>query len=47
MQIIDTIPVFGTHEDNTLEQARLCARSADHFALMADGHLGYGVQLVV
>lgn len=45
MQYIDNIPVFGTHEDNTLEQARLCAQSADHFALMADGHLGYGVPI--
>jgi len=45
MQIIDNIPVFGEHEANTLEQARLCARTADHFALMADGHLGYGVPI--
>ena len=45
MQYIDNIPVFGEHEANTLEQARLCARSADHFALMADGHLGYGVPI--
>ncbi len=45
MQYIDNIPVFGEHEANTLEQARLCARDADHFALMADGHLGYGVPI--
>ncbi len=45
MQYIDNIPVFGEHEANTLEQARLCAREADHFALMADGHLGYGVPI--
>src|SRR6201992_862834 len=45
MQIIDNIPVFGEHEANTLEQARMCARHADHFALMADGHLGYGVPI--
>ena len=45
MQYIDNIPVFGTHEDNPLEQARLCTPSADHFALMADGHLGYGVPI--
>jgi tRNA-splicing ligase RtcB len=45
MQIIDNIPVFGEHEANTLEQARLCAKTADHFALMADGHLGYGVPI--
>jgi tRNA-splicing ligase RtcB len=45
MKIIDNIPVFGEHEDNTLEQARACAQKADHFALMADGHLGYGVPI--
>src|SRR5580704_13763302 len=45
MQYIDEIPVWGHHEPNTLEQARLCARSADYFALMADGHLGYGVPI--
>jgi len=45
MQYIDTIPVFGTHEANTLEQAAQCARSADRFALMADGHLGYGLPI--
>ena len=27
MQYIDNIPVWGTHEENTLEQAKLCARS--------------------
>ncbi len=45
MQYIDNIPVWGMHEENTLEQARLCARMADRFALMADGHLGYGVPI--
>jgi tRNA-splicing ligase RtcB len=45
MQFIDEIPVWGEHEANTLEQARVCARSADYFALMADGHLGYGVPI--
>ena len=45
MQYIDNIPVWGTHEENTLEQARVCARSADYVALMADGHLGYGVPI--
>jgi len=45
MQYIDNIPVWGTHEENTLEQARVCARSADYTALMADGHLGYGVPI--
>ncbi len=45
MQYIDSIPVWGEHEANTLEQAKTCARSADYFALMADGHLGYGVPI--
>jgi tRNA-splicing ligase RtcB len=45
MQYIDNIPVWGTHEENTIEQARVCARSADYVALMADGHLGYGVPI--
>jgi len=45
MQYIDTIPVWGKHEENTLEQARVCARFADSMALMADGHLGYGVPI--
>ena len=45
MQFIDKIPVWGKHEDNTLEQAKTCASHADYFALMADGHLGYGVPI--
>ncbi|HWG16990.1 MAG TPA: RtcB family protein [Acidobacteriaceae bacterium] len=45
MHFIDEILVWGQHEENTLEQARVCARHADHFALMADGHLGYGVPI--
>lgn len=45
MQYIDNIPVWGEHEANTLDQARTCARHADYFALMADGHLGYGVPI--
>ena len=45
MQYIDNIPVWGEHEANTLDQAKTCARHADYFALMADGHLGYGVPI--
>lgn len=45
MKYMEEIPVFGEHEENTLEQARMCAKAADHFALMADGHLGYGVPI--
>lgn len=36
------IPVWGVHEDNTLEQIKMCAEHADYAALSADGHLGYG-----
>lgn len=36
-----TIPVFGTHADNTIEQLRDVATRAVRCALMADGHLGY------
>ncbi|WP_263419641.1 RtcB family protein [Terriglobus albidus] len=45
MQLVDKIPVWGKHEENTLEQAKVCARHADYMALMADGHLGYGVPI--
>jgi tRNA-splicing ligase RtcB len=45
MKYIEEIPVWGVHEENTLEQAKVCAKSADRFALMADGHLGYGVPI--
>ena len=40
MQYIDNIPVWGTHEENTLEQARVCARAPYCTALMAGGSLG-------
>lgn len=33
--------VFGTHDDNTLEQMREVSKHAVYTALMADGHLGY------
>jgi tRNA-splicing ligase RtcB len=33
--------VFGTHDDNTLEQLAGVAQEAAKVALMADGHLGY------
>lgn len=41
MKFIDDMPVFGTHDDNTLEQLADVAVRADRVALMADGHLGY------
>lgn len=33
--------VFGTHDENTMEQLRDVATRAERVALMADGHLGY------
>ena len=33
--------VFGQHEKQTLAQLERVASSAEHAALMADGHLGY------
>lgn len=45
MKYVEEIPVWGQHEENTLEQAKVCARHADYMALMADGHLGYGVPI--
>jgi tRNA-splicing ligase RtcB (3'-phosphate/5'-hydroxy nucleic acid ligase) len=45
MKYIDNIPIWGKHEENTIEQAKMCAKYADYMALMADGHLGYGVPI--
>ena len=45
--IIDNIPVWGDHDEGTLNQIRRCA--ADECvagaALMADGHLGYAMPI--
>jgi len=41
MNLIDGLPVFGTHDENTLAQLRDVASRAERVALMADGHLGY------
>ena len=35
------IAVFGSHDDNTLEQIRAVARHAERTSLMADAHVGY------
>jgi tRNA-splicing ligase RtcB (3'-phosphate/5'-hydroxy nucleic acid ligase) len=35
------VRIFGTHDENTLEQLRDVATRAERVALMADGHLGY------
>lgn len=33
--------IFGTADDNTLQQVRTCAEQADYAVLCADNHLGY------
>jgi len=46
MEIVDNqIPVFGQADDRTLNQIRVCARTADKVALMPDNHVGYGVPI--
>jgi tRNA-splicing ligase RtcB len=46
MEIVDNeIPVFGSADDRTLNQIRVCARTAEKVALMPDNHLGYGVPI--
>src|SRR5512133_735280 len=44
---IDGIPIWGEHEDTTINQIRRCAAD-EHVAgaaLMADGHLGYAMPI--
>ena len=41
----DQIPVFGQADERTLNQIRVCARTADKVALMPDNHVGYGVPI--
>ena len=38
-------PCGESMKTTRLEQAKVCARHAEYFALMADGHLGYGVPI--
>jgi tRNA-splicing ligase RtcB (3'-phosphate/5'-hydroxy nucleic acid ligase) len=45
MKMIGSIPVWGEHEEKTLNQITTCAATADRAALMADGHLGYAVPI--
>ena len=45
MKFIGTIPIWGEHEEKTLNQIQTCAANADRAALMADGHLGYAVPI--
>lgn len=43
MNFIDDIPVWGPPDEGALTQIRVCARTADKVALMADHHKGYAV----
>jgi len=45
MKLIANIPVWGEHEEKTINQIQTCAATADRAALMADGHLGYAVPI--
>lgn len=42
-QVIEGIPVWGEPMPNAVEQMKVCLRTADRAALMADHHLGYSV----
>ena len=41
MNGVNTMRIFGQHEENTIRQAQDVASRAEAVALMADGHLGY------
>src|SRR5258705_8140796 len=45
MQFIDGIPVWGNPEQGAVSQIKMCARTADKVALMADHHKGYAVPI--
>lgn len=46
MQIINGIPVWGDPVDaGAMTQIEVCAKTADHVALMADHHKGYAVPI--
>lgn len=45
MKLIDGIPVFGEPDPGALEQIKVCAKTADYVALMADNHKGYSVPI--
>jgi tRNA-splicing ligase RtcB len=46
MEIFDNgIPVFGETDDRTLNQIRVCTRTAEMVTLVPDHHLGYGVPI--
>ena len=41
MKTINGVPVFGIHQQNTIDQMAEVSAGAVYSALMADGHLGY------
>lgn len=45
MQLIDGIPVWGEADPGALVQIKVCAKTADKVALMADNHKGYAVPI--
>ena len=42
---VTAMKVFGNHEEKTLDQMAKVAEGAEHAALMADGHFGYGMPI--
>jgi tRNA-splicing ligase RtcB len=40
-RLSDKLVVFGTHDDNTIQQASEVATRVEHMVLSADGHYGY------
>lgn len=45
MNIVDGIPVWGQADPGALVQIKVCAKTADKVALMADNHKGYAVPI--
>jgi len=45
MNLIEGIAVWGEPDPGALAQIKRCAGFADHVALMADNHKGYGVPI--
>lgn len=45
MQLIDNIPVWGQPDEGALTQIKVCSKTADKVALMADHHKGYSVPI--
>src|SRR5689334_5620713 len=47
MEIINGIPIWGTHDDATIAQLHRCAQNdcVSAAALMADGHRGYALPI--